>query len=158
MDDIFRFLKGFAMGAANVAASATSRLLSGKGRLLSGKGLETSYSLEELLKDLPWIPCYDKRDVLVIRELMGSSRGDAAPSADATEQKAVTQPATSSGTRYCGHSAPGGGPCETSSSISGMHPLLWMYFGNAVSLSTPIESCPFSRIAASARAFCDVAS
>ena len=47
-----------------------------------------------------------------------STRENAAGNADATEQKAATHPAMPSGTRY-GHSVPGGGPCEMSSSISG---------------------------------------
>ena len=38
-------------------------------------------TLEALLEDLPWLPCFDRRDILVIRELIASSSPEGAPSA-----------------------------------------------------------------------------
>ena len=43
---------------------------------------EVAQLAEALREELPWLPCYDRRDVLVVRELLDTLRGTAQPAID----------------------------------------------------------------------------
>ena len=53
------------------------------GRLLTRHTLRkyAMHSTDALLADLPWLPCFDRRDVLVVRELIGNTHPNVTPSA-----------------------------------------------------------------------------
>ena len=65
------------------AAAVTELSKDVGGKLLArGETIRTfaQHNLTELTENLPWLPCYDRRDVLVIHELIGSRPDSAAPS------------------------------------------------------------------------------
>ena len=71
------------MTAAATVTERSMRTPGADGRLLARETLRryAGHTLEALLSNIPWLPCYDKRDVLVIRELIGTNC-DAAPTAN----------------------------------------------------------------------------